>query len=120
LAKYFSLVLTNAVPGQEDEFNRWYSEQHVPDVLAIPGIVAATRLRRVSENAGSYFARFQYMTLYELDTDDLRGVFRTLVERMDTAEMPMSSAIETKMAFYDWEALAPRLLAESSAGRMDE
>lgn len=58
------------------------------------------------------------MTMYELETDDLRGLFRILVARMGTAMMPMSSTLEPEMAFYDWEVLAPRLIAESAADRV--
>lgn len=35
------LVQTNSVAGREDEFNRWYSETHLADVLAVPGGVRA-------------------------------------------------------------------------------
>jgi len=55
------------------------------------------------------------MTMYELETDDLRGLFRILVARMGTAMMPMSSTLEPEMAFYDWEILTPRLIAKSAA-----
>ena len=36
MATYLMAVLTNPVEGREAEFNVWYSEQHVPDVLKIP------------------------------------------------------------------------------------
>ncbi len=37
------LALTNSVPGREAEFNGWYDEVHVKDLVAVPGIVAAQR-----------------------------------------------------------------------------
>ena len=57
-------------------------------------------------------AGFSYLTIYEIETVDLRGVFRTLVTRMGTALMPMSDAIAPERAFYDWEVLGPRVLAD--------
>jgi hypothetical protein len=32
-----------ATPEQEDEFNRWYVEEHFPDVLAVEGFTLARR-----------------------------------------------------------------------------
>lgn len=33
MGKHIFVVLTNAVPGQEDELNRWDNERHLDDVL---------------------------------------------------------------------------------------
>ena len=32
-------------PSREEEFNRWYDEVHLPDLLKVPGLVAAQRYR---------------------------------------------------------------------------
>ncbi len=38
------LVLSRPTsPEQEDEFNRWYDEHHVPDALLLPGFVSGRR-----------------------------------------------------------------------------
>lgn len=47
-------------PEHEDELNRWYDTEHVPDKLATPGFRSARRFRD-TENPGRYLA------LYELD-----------------------------------------------------
>lgn len=36
-------VLTQPKPGQEDHYHQWYSDQHLPDLLNIPGIKSAQR-----------------------------------------------------------------------------
>ena len=38
---YYFFVFSNPVAGHEDEYNRWYDQQHAPDVVAIPGFVSA-------------------------------------------------------------------------------
>jgi hypothetical protein len=43
MARHIMVVMTNAVDGQEEAFNDWYDNQHLRDVLAIPGIKGATR-----------------------------------------------------------------------------
>src|SRR5690242_4404658 len=45
MAKYTFVVMTNPTPGKETEYNRWYNEQHIPDVLNVPGFVCAQRFR---------------------------------------------------------------------------
>jgi hypothetical protein len=43
MSRYEFLVLTRPVSGTKDEFNRWYDEQHLRDVLAVPGFVGARK-----------------------------------------------------------------------------
>lgn len=113
LAKYVSMVLTNPAPGREDEFNDWYTHDHIPDVLTIPGIVAATRYRHVAQGGKPAWGGFRYMAIYELETDDLPGLFATLLSRMGTAMMPTSASMERRRAFYDWEVMTPKLVASA-------
>ena len=114
MARYISMVLTNPVPGREDTFNDWYTNIHIPDVLSIQGIIAATRYRLLSQRGGAHaFGKHRYLAIYEIETDDLRGLFRTLVSRMGTAAMPMSDSMAPEPAFYDWEVLGPLRVAAS-------
>ena len=40
------LVLSNSTTSeQEEDFNRWYTDQHIHDLVKLPGVVAATRYR---------------------------------------------------------------------------
>lgn len=80
---------TNAMPGKDDEFNRWYDEQHLKDVLKVPGIIAAQRFTINSE-------KFRYLTIYELDTDNVDGVMAELRSRGGTDRMPMTDAMDRK------------------------
>jgi hypothetical protein len=38
-------VYTNPMPGRDAEFNEWYDTTHLPQVLALPMVVAAQRFR---------------------------------------------------------------------------
>ncbi|MEJ0097717.1 MAG: DUF4286 family protein [Bauldia sp.] len=44
----------------EDAWNRWYNEEHLPDIVSCPGFLSAERL--VREDAGSR----RYLTIYEV------------------------------------------------------
>jgi hypothetical protein len=65
------VVLTNARAGADAEFNRWYDEVHVPDVLdKIRGYVGARRFRRaeVPLNRGCPWG---YMALYDVPKGEM-------------------------------------------------
>ena len=38
-------VLSRSQPGQDADYERWYVEQHLPDVRAFPGVVGARLFR---------------------------------------------------------------------------
>jgi hypothetical protein len=75
-------VQSSPVAGHEDEYNRWYTETHIPEMLAVPGFVSARRYR-VHEN-GTLPAdpsRHTYLAIYEIDADDLDGPVKEMRER---------------------------------------
>ncbi len=39
----FLIVRTNVAPEMEEEFNRWYDEEHIPRLLKVPGVLMAKR-----------------------------------------------------------------------------
>lgn len=43
--QHLFFTLTNSVVGEQEEFNRWYNTEHVPDVLKLPEFLAARRYR---------------------------------------------------------------------------
>jgi hypothetical protein len=47
-----------AAPEVVDEFNRWYDEVHLPEMLALDGFVSARRYAPV-EDGGPYIAQYE-------------------------------------------------------------
>ena len=43
MRKFSWIVMTNADPSHEKEFNAWYDDVHLGDLLRIPGVTAAKR-----------------------------------------------------------------------------
>ena len=63
------MILTNcADSAREEEFNRWYSHVHVPDLRPARGMVSATRYRV----AGPGHGPSAYLARYEFETPDLQ------------------------------------------------
>jgi hypothetical protein len=82
-----------SAPEREDEYNDWYTNTHLPDVLDIPGITAARRFK-ASEVAPPAEGAPPYCAVYELDVDDLASVMPALAERFSDGRMRMSDAME--------------------------
>jgi hypothetical protein len=63
-------------PAREDEFNRWYDEVHLPDLLSVPGIVAARRYR-VAPARGAEPSS-QYLAVYEIEAENPEAVLQSV------------------------------------------
>lgn len=70
-------------PEREQEYNTWYDEIHLPELVAIDGIVSARRLRPVNGEG-------PYVALYEIEGDDLQAV----LAGMSGGKLTMSSALQ--------------------------
>lgn len=62
------IVHTNHAEGREEEFNDWYTNRHLRDVVAIPGFVRARRYR-LSESQMAALTEFEYVAIYEIEGD---------------------------------------------------
>jgi hypothetical protein len=93
MGNYTLVVFTNPVEGREDDYNEWYDNQHLGDVIAAAGFDRAERLRLTGIGAPSE-AKHRYLALYQVETDDPESVFKGLIAAAGTDAMPMSDAID--------------------------
>jgi len=80
MANYKFLVYTNPVAGREEEFNQWYDTQHLGDILSIDAVKAAQRFRRATQPASAK-ADYEYLTVYDVDTEDPAEVLAEIGKR---------------------------------------
>ncbi|MGH9344818.1 MAG: hypothetical protein ACRD19_13795 [Terriglobia bacterium] len=112
MAKYTFVVLTNPTAGKETEYNEWYNQTHLPDVLNVPGLVCAQRFKLADSQMGKNNP-YNYLALYEIETDDLPGVLKEMRERGGTADMVMSDAIDLNgAAAYIFAPVADKMMAK--------
>jgi hypothetical protein len=64
LANGLLLFITDIDPKNEDDFNRWYEEEHLAERMAIPGFVAARRFQAVEGSP-------KYLAIYDLESPDV-------------------------------------------------
>jgi hypothetical protein len=114
MAKYTFVVLSNpTTPGQEAEYNEWYNKIHIPDVLNVPGFVAAQRFKVADAQLADRAPAHRYLALYEIDTDDIKGSLKELQKRVGTDDMVMSDAIDMKgIVAATFTPVAERVLAK--------
>jgi len=115
MASYRLVVLSNATADREDEYNDWYTNQHIGDALAVPGFVAAQRFKVHSKITNPEIkTTHKYMTIYEIETDKLDKTLSELQRRHGAAEMPISDAIDIAGVSTSWyEVMTPRIVKKA-------
>lgn len=68
--KVLLAVRIDIPPEVEEEFNRWYNQEHVPNLLGVPGVLSGRRYVVKEGKEGLP----KYMALYELESE---GVMKT-------------------------------------------
>jgi hypothetical protein len=97
------IVLTKTAPGREAEFNRWYDEVHVPEVLSVGPVTACQRFK--ISDAQMMPQEYQYLAIYEFE-----GGAKEALDALMAASgsMQMSDALlEPNLCMV--EALGPRV-----------
>jgi hypothetical protein len=107
MADYRLIMLSNAKTGRDEEFKKWY-ERHLDDMLRIPGVTAAQTYDYDMELSERPEAKFKYMALYEIATDDLSQSLMALQKAAGTDAMPMSDAMDPKSSAIVYRARGPR------------
>lgn len=118
MAKFISMAFTNAAEGRDDEYNDWYTNQHVLDVLCVPGIMAAQRFR-LSEQSRAAFG-YRYLAIYETEADSPADIHMAVAERAGTARMPRSDAMSPDRLFLDLVPIMQRITREEAAEKRKE
>jgi len=65
----FLLVLMQPPANLEEEFNAWYDTEHVPERLAVPGVLTAIRFGAVTAAPPAYLAMYDLQSEKVLDSE---------------------------------------------------
>jgi hypothetical protein len=87
------VVMSRPTAGREDEYNEWYQNVHLGELVALPGFKSAQRFRRARSlvEGGVY----PYLAVYELETDDIDSVLNGLRDAAAGNRLTMSDALDT-------------------------
>jgi len=93
------LVFTNAVEGRDDEFNQWYDEVHLVEVLALPEFVGATR-HRLADTQMFPDQSHTYLAIYEYKGDAADAV-AALGAAAESLNMSDALADDARVVLFD-------------------
>jgi hypothetical protein len=95
MPRHILLVLSNAADGRDDEFNDWYTDVHLHDVLAVDGFVAAQRFRLAdAQLQPDRPAPHRYLAVYEIDADDAARPLQALLSGVTSGAIPLSDTLD--------------------------
>ncbi len=76
MAKHLMVVLSNARDGEEDEFNRWYSDDHMlATINKLEGFASAQRFELATVPGGPDVP-YRYLAVYEVAGDNLETAYQ--------------------------------------------
>lgn len=92
MARYKMVVLSNPTEGREAEYNEWYQNVHLKEVVTLPGIKSAQRYR-LALKLGERDA-YPYLAVYDIETDDVDSVLREFIDASENNRLTMSDALD--------------------------
>lgn len=114
MPKYVLLVLTNAADGRDADFNDWYDQRHLPDVLDVPGMISAQRLELAPLQRKPPPYPYRYAAIYNIETDDLAAVMAEMTRRSGTDAMLLSDAMDNDRKAWVYQTLGPEQFPSKS------
>jgi hypothetical protein len=111
MTKAVFVVFTNVTSSEHDDaYNDWYDNTHLADVVKVPGFLAATRYRVSDAQAKGMKPEHRYLSIYEVESDDLQGALDTL-GRAGRAMVISEHLDGGRAAAYLYEEITPRVSA---------
>jgi hypothetical protein len=110
MAKALMVVGSNPTDSaREAEFNRWYTDTHLDDVLKVAGFQVARRyeLSPARPMAGTEQSPFRYLAIYDVESDDLEQAGRDLQAALDSGAIPISETFDLSSFSVDFYAAIP-------------
>jgi len=96
MAIFKLVVMTGPKPGRDEEYNDWYNNQHLADVVAVPGFRSAQRFKLKDAMGNEH--RNNYLAIYEIDSDNPKAVLDDMFKRSGTPAMVLSEALDLDKA----------------------
>lgn len=94
MADAYLLVFSNPVDGRDDDYNTWYDETHLPEVLSVEGIVSAQRFDHAAVGAPAAEGA-GYLAIYGV-SGDATAALNALNAKVASGEIQMSDALDRR------------------------
>jgi hypothetical protein len=91
--RYKMIVFTNAVEGKDKEFNDWYQNTHLAQIVSIKSFVQAQRFRFNTSIVPGADSPTRYMAVYDIETDDIGASLAAMNELAASGAMPLPDSM---------------------------
>jgi hypothetical protein len=92
---YIFAVFSNPVAGTEAEYNRWYTTEHAPDVVSIPGFVSFQRFVQADQQLRAVdLKKPRYLALFTVTTDAPAAVGAEIRRRLASGQTRSSPTLD--------------------------
>ena len=113
MSRYLFVVHSNAAAGRETEY-RDFIATHFDQILELPDVIWGRRGAVASAQARPAPDAFKYLTVFEIETDDLQGFIDEMNSRVISGRMQRSTAVEGAQPVF-WEVLQMDAASAASA-----
>jgi len=109
MGEYVLVVYSRPAAGREEEYNDWYNNQHLKDVLAQPGYISARRykLTKFKLDDAMPDASHPYVAFYHMETDDPEQTLNDMKQRVEAGVIGLTEAMGPDFLAYCYEAASP-------------
>ncbi len=76
--KTYYTVYSNPMPGRDTEYNDWYTNVHLAEVLQIDGFISAQRFQ-LAELQVINDQPYRYVAMYEIENDNIEQTVRNMM-----------------------------------------
>jgi hypothetical protein len=101
--KYKMVVFTNAAEGKDKEFNDWYQNTHLKQIVSIKSFARAQRFRFVTSIIPGAPDPARYMAVYDIETDDIGAALAAMGELAASGRMPLPDSMAQPIVGGVWE-----------------
>jgi hypothetical protein len=100
--RHILVVHSNPAPAREDEYNHWYTDQHLAEVIDVPGFVAAHRFRTSGDlrYPDSKVHPYGYLAVYEIEGMTPREAWNALEATKGNRIIPSSMDADRLSAIF--------------------
>jgi hypothetical protein len=89
-------------PSREEEYRNWYDFHIAEAIRAVPGMPRAIRYRLSQAQRHDFDVPARFVTVYEIDAEDIEAVHDRLSAAWDNDELPKSDVIRPGQISY-WD-----------------
>lgn len=95
--RYLLEISSRGLPGREADYDLWYEETHLDEVLALPGFNACERFERLAPDSRGVT---ELVALYEVEADDPQALLQSLFAA--TPDMKLTDAIDRDSVRFEF------------------